>query len=243
MEISVLRIFKYLLYDTHRFKHFKNHWIKNHQVDYDDFCKGINQLTRPEFPISEKLVDLPFTVFDIEATGFFPRIGDEVISIGAVKMTINDIELTKQFYEVVCPIKPPSNDIKSLIGMTQEQINKGTSFPESLLDFLSFVDQSIIVAHPASFDVPFLQEMAKRWSMPIGDMPYIDCHELAQYLYPNEKNTLDHLVKRFGIAQKERHHALNDAIMTAEVFQILMEELKQRGITTLQEYQEAMNIK
>ncbi|MGJ9381627.1 3'-5' exonuclease [Salipaludibacillus sp. CF4.18] len=243
MEISVLKIIKYLIYDRFHFEKSKDQWIENHQETYDVLCEKMNQSAETSFPADERLQDLSFTVFDLETTGFFPRAGDEIISIGAVKITVSDLGLSKQFYQIVSPIKKPSNEVKLLIDMTQKQIDRGKAFPESLNDFLSFADQSILVAYPASFDVPFLQELSKRWNMPTGNLPHIDCHKLAQYLYPNEKNTLDHLVKKFGIVQQERHHALNDALMTAEVFQFLIEELIQRGITTLQEYRKAMNIK
>ena len=50
-----------------------------------------------------------------------------------------------------------------------------------------------------------------------------------------DSHYLDELAQRLGLTIQDRHQALGDAKMTAEVFIRLMPILKDRGINTLKE--------
>lgn len=239
MEASVLQIFKYLLLDWHRFNHHKNLWILRNRKQFSQVADKMLRAGKQTDLENVPFHDLSFTVFDLETTGFFPKIGDEVISIGAVKINLNHISFPEQFYEVVRPVKMPSKQIRELTGLSAAQIKSGKPFPSAMLNFLDFSRHTILVAHPASFDVHFLYELAKRWGLPPYLPRAVDSYELANYIFPKEKNSLDQLIFKLEVENKLRHHALNDAFMTAEIFSKLMDELKNRGIHTLKEYKEA----
>jgi len=239
MEASVMQIFKYLLFDRHRFTYVKNKWFKQDNQGYETIVQQINQSEhKPD--IGDKLLsEVSFTVFDLETTGFFPRIGDEVISIGAMKINENQIKFPESFYEVISPVKMPSTEVRNLTGLTRLQIQSGKSFPYAFLQFSNFSTDTAVVAHPASFDVNFLREMTIKWGLPTYNPLTVDSFEMANFIYPTKKNSLDELIRFFGIEEKLRHHALNDAFMTAEIFKYLIEELYDRGLYTLNEYWQA----
>lgn len=171
-----------------------------------------------------------FTVFDLETTGFFPDIGDEILSIGAIKIKEGHVKYDKTFYKVVKPIHTVSKATKKLTGLSTEDLAKGASLPDAIQDFLKFSEGSILVAHPASFDMSFLRKVLHKWELPPFETVYVDSFLVANSLYPDEKNFLDQLVTRFNIPKRIRHHALYDAIMTAEIFIQLLKDIEHEQI-------------
>lgn len=231
--IPSLRILKYVFYDQ-----FQLQKQQEKLTDLQVLEKITNMLAQFSYPIvkEQKLLETTFTVFDLETTGFFPRLGDEVISIGAIKLNVSEMKFQEHFYEVVQPLGEVPEHILTLTGLDVKQINNGITFPEAFLKFLTFSKGSILVAHPASFDVHFLQVVAKRWGIKKFQPAFIDSYYIANFLEPKKNNRLDHLITQFGIDPVQRHHALNDAQMTATIFTYLLEELYNRGITTMEDF-------
>lgn len=229
--IPSLKILKYIFYDQFNLK-IKQKKCTNPeiQVKLTEHLSNYQVTLKP----NQSLLETTYTVFDLETTGFFPRIGDEIVSIGAIKMNGN--EIINQFYKVINPINEVPEYIYSLTGLTKEQINKGITFQEAFFKLLKFSENTVLVAHPASFDVHFLQEMAKRWGILNYTPTFIDSYFIANYLQPKSNNKLDNLVSQFQIEQKRRHHALNDAKMTSEVFAELLFLLSKEGVHSIRDY-------
>lgn len=230
--VPSLKIIKYVLYDQFLYKKKQQERFTEQALlkDLTPFMNGFDFLS-----MEQNLFETTWTVFDLETTGFFPNLGDEIVSIGAIKLNVSEMKFEEHFYEVVSPICEVPNYIFDLTGLDEQQVRSGKLFPEAFLKFLQFSQNTILVAHPASFDVHFLQVMAKRWGLPKYKPLYLDSYFLANFLRPKQNNKLDPLVSYFGIEQKERHHALNDAQMTAEVFKKLLGMLQQKEIHTFED--------
>ncbi|WP_079530228.1 3'-5' exonuclease [Halobacillus hunanensis] len=186
------------------------------------------------------LLDLDYTIFDLETTGFIPEIGHEIISIGAVRNHGLDSCHIDTFHQIVRPIRPVSSATLNLTGLTRDQLANGRTFVNSLKHFLDFSRGSVLVAHPAKFDVRFLQTMLKRWKLPEFNPAVIDSQVMAEWLFPSLKPQLDPLIKQFKIEQRERHHALNDAMMTSELFCKLLDYAIKRDIRTFDELHQVL---
>ncbi|UOR12358.1 3'-5' exonuclease [Halobacillus amylolyticus] len=187
------------------------------------------------------LKDIDYTIFDLETTGFIPEIGHEIISIGAVRIHGLETCHIDTFHQIIRPIRPVSKSTFKLTGLTREQIANGHPFVGSFKDFMEFSKGSVLVAHPAKFDMRFLQSMLKRWKLPHYHPPVIDSQIMAQWLFPAKRHQLDPLLKHFHIEKRERHHALNDAMMTSELFFKLLEHSIQNGIQTYGELKSVLN--
>ncbi len=192
-------------------------------------------LTSQQGLMKQPVASCTFTIFDLETTGFFPAIGDEIISIGAIKVKNFKIQYDEAFYTIVKPIGRIPKGIQDLTGLSEDILNKAEPFPVGISKFLDFCKGSILVAHPATFDIEFLKTTIKLWNLPNFSVNYVDSHLLANEQFQGLRNYLDELVVRFGIPERERHHALNDAIMTAEVFIKLIENFDQ--IKSIEELQ------
>ena len=57
---------------------------------------------------------------------------------------------------------------------------------------------------------------------------------IAKWLMPKRKNlSLDSLLHAYDIPVTNRHHALEDSLMTAQLWSRFMEEIKSRNVDTL----------
>ncbi|TGB04360.1 3'-5' exonuclease [Halobacillus salinus] len=215
-----LQILKYILFEKPIY-HFK---IKPylHWSHYQSLEQQLVDYKRDPRMKYKSLEELDYTIFDLETTGFLPEIGHEIISIGAIRINGLDACHRKTFHQVIRPIRPVNNQTLRLTGLTREGLRNASPFIDGFQNFLDYSEGSVLVAHPAKFDMRFLQSMLKRWKLPVYSPPVIDSHLLAQWLLPSDKHQLDPLLKYFGIEKRDRHHALNDAIMTAELFRQLL---------------------
>ncbi|KGX88826.1 3'-5' exonuclease [Pontibacillus litoralis] len=199
----------------------------------DAYRKGketLNAFHRNPNLLLADLETAPFTIFDLETTGLLPQIGHEIISIGAVRIVGTKHISYKRFHQIIKPIRPVLNRTLQLTGITREEINDGMTFCDAYQQFLEFSQDSILVAYPAAFDIGFIETLLKRWHLPNRTPYYIDAQALVKKLYPKHKSQLDTMIAELGVTPLERHHALNDAIMTAELFQTLLHDCLHRDI-------------
>lgn len=227
MPIDV-KIMKYYFWEQWFLRHKVKEAQKNpfYEKAYDSLKSYSDDSNLAE---STNLSQCTFTIFDLETTGFFPEAGDEIISIGAVKVKNLRVDYEDSFYTVIKPIRKVSRSIKELTGLEEQELTAGEFFPTVLEDFINYSKGTVLVAHPASFDINFLEKVMKVWRLPPITPEFIDSHGIANYLYPSKRNYLDELINRFHIIRRERHHALNDAQMTAEIFINLLEECQTKS--------------
>lgn len=193
--------------------------------EYDYAVTSIERFVESQKGLmKEDLRSCTFTIFDLETTGFFPNMGDEIISIGAIKVKNFEILYDEAFYTIMKPINKIPKTVEELTGLSGEILAKAQSFPVGIRKFLDYCEGSILVAHPATFDIEFMKTVLNQWNFPNFSVDFLDSHLIANDLYTGERNYLDNLVERFKISERERHHALNDAVMTANVFIKLLQQ-------------------
>jgi DNA polymerase-3 subunit epsilon len=203
---------------------------------------------RPEYesdaPLSEspvanlaqrELASFEFVVFDTETTGLRPHGGDEIIAIGAVKVTDRHVRTEAGFDALAHPgraIPPASTKIH---GITDAMVGDRLPVREVLADFHRFAGDGVLVAHNAAFDLAFLTRLEKAAGVHFSN-PVLDTLNLSRHLHPGETDhSLDAVAERYGIALEARHSAWGDALATAEVFVRQLAELESRGTLTLGE--------
>ena len=181
------------------------------------------------------LGELNYTVFDTETTGLDPRGGDEIISIGAIRVVNGRLLHTETINQLVDPCRPvPAESIK--YHGIDEKMLKGKPTIEKVLPFFHrFAQNTVLVAHNAAFDMRMLQMKEKRTGISFVN-PVLDTIHLSAILHPaHNDHTLDTIAKRLGVVLINRHDALGDAIATGEVFLKMISLLNEKGIYTLQD--------
>lgn len=185
-----------------------------------------------ELPFSE----LKVVIFDLETTGFNPTKGDQILSIGAVKMH-GDQMLTKDtFYSLIQSGNEPSREIERLTGITKNDLEQAPPIRDVLKQFYQFIGSDILVAHHANHEKSFMQHFT--WSILKTSFQHriIDTSFVTKIARP-ELNlvTLDECCSHFGVVNKKRHHALYDAEATAKIWAKSIQSIQRLGFNNLQD--------
>ena len=186
---------------------------------------------------SEALKDTPlrkltFVVFDTEATGLRPSAGDELLSIGAVRVVNGRILTGETFERLINPGREiPASTIR-IHGITADMVRDKPPAPIVLAQFKAFVGDAALVAYNAAFDMTFLEKGSEQAGVTF-DNPVLDALLLAVYLQEDVSDfSLTAAADRMGVEVVGRHTALGDAMTTAAIFVKLIDLLEARNIET-----------
>ncbi|MBO6673571.1 MAG: PAS domain-containing protein [Rhizobiales bacterium] len=178
---------------------------------------------------------LTSVVFDTETTGLEPSKGDEIISIGAVRIVNGRVLRGEIFNEFVNPQRTIPAASTKIHGITDAMVADAPGIEETLPRFHGFVGPGALIAHNAAFDMKFLSlkeaQVGVRFNQPVLDTLLLAAHALGR----DESLSLDGLSERFGVVlpPEDRHTALGDALATGEVFIKLLPLLEAQGVVTL----------
>jgi len=180
-----------------------------------------------------RLDSLTYTVFDTETTGLDPSKGDEIIQIGATRIVNGKLLHHEGFEQLIDPRRPVPSASTRIHGITSAMVRGQPGIEEVLRAFHAYGHDTVLVAHNAAFDLRFLQ-LKEADSGVRFDQPVLDTLLLSDIAHPNhESHALEAIAQRLGVAMVNRHTALADAIVTAEVFLKLVPLLADKGIHTL----------
>lgn len=159
-------------------------------------------------------------ILDTETTGFYYQDSDRIIEVGAIEM-INR-KLTGSSIHIYINPKKPVGDSENVHGISDEFLKDKPLFAEIASTLFDYLKGAEIIAHNASFDMNFLDMEFKRAGfVGLSDVcPVTDTLAMAKAKHPGQKNSLDALVRRYEIAQRDRtfHGALLDAEILADVY-------------------------
>ncbi|MCR8642628.1 exonuclease domain-containing protein [Paenibacillus sp. N1-5-1-14] len=180
------------------------------------------------------LTDLQTVVFDLETTGFYPRQGDEIISMGAVGIFGRSAQEVDSFHTLVNPNRVIPSHIEELTHITTPMVQNAPTLIEALAQFFEFVKQRTLIAHGSSHDKQFLKMALWKTSRAAFNHRLLDTMWIACKLHPSRHHfTLDDWLTYYGIPISERHNALADSRMTAKLWSSLLQELYTKRIDTL----------
>ncbi len=160
-----------------------------------------------------------YTVFDVETTGLYPRRGDRIIEIGAV--SIRDGIVNGEFHSIVHVEKKITKGAKQVHGITDDMLVDGPR-PEIVYPrFKTFINESVLIAHNARFDMGFLRAEFHRLGLGLASR-HICTLEMSRRRYPELGDYTLQTVYRylFGLVLEgtQRHRALDDARMAAGIW-------------------------
>ncbi|GAA4862929.1 hypothetical protein GCM10023310_47940 [Paenibacillus vulneris] len=205
-----------------------------HSAQQMAFIRSIMKEQRKNSLYDIPLETVELVVFDLETTGFSPYNGDEIISFGAVAVRGDSVLEEETFYSLVNPKRPIPDHIVELTGISNEMAGKAQDLIGGLRAFLEFVQQKLLVAHGTGHDKHFLNAALWKTSKVNLSHRMLDTMMLAKWLHPKlQQYDLDTLLELYGIEVTNRHHALEDAKMTARLWGGLLQEIRSKGIHNL----------
>ncbi len=185
------------------------------------------------------LAALAYTVFDTETTGLSPSEGDEIVSIGAVRIVNGRLLEHEVFEQLVNPRRPMSPEATRITGIESAMLESQPTIERVLPAFRDFCADTVLVAHNAAFDMRFLRLKEQATGVTFTQ-PVLDTLLLSAVIHPHiEEHGLEAIAGRMGVNPIGRHTALGDAIMTSEVFLRMIPLLAAQGIRTLGEARQA----
>lgn len=188
---------------------------------------------------SRLLTELTYTVFDMETTGLNPSGGDEILSIGAIRIVNCRLLREEHFEQLVDPLRSIPWESVQIHGIHPEMVIGQPTIDKVLPRFVQFAEDTLLVAHNAAFDMRFLQMKEEPTGVRFVN-PVLDTLLLSAVVHPaHEDHNLEAIAQRLGVRILGRHTAMGDALVTGELFLKLLPLLADRGIYTLKEALEA----
>ncbi|QOY35606.1 exonuclease domain-containing protein [Anaerobacillus isosaccharinicus] len=180
--------------------------------------------------------ELKLVVFDIETTGFHPYKGDQILSIGAVKIHGGNVLENETFYSLVYNEKGPTAEIEALTGIFKQDLLDAPPMNMVLNDFFQFVQSDPLVAHHANHERNFMQHVTWTILKTSFEHRVIDTSFITKIADPLATFvTLDEWCSQFGILFEKRHHALHDALATAKLWLESIRLVEEKGFHCLKD--------
>jgi DNA polymerase III subunit epsilon len=173
------------------------------------------------------LDELAFTFVDVETTGLDPATGDRVCEIALLRVQ-GDREIAR-FESLVHPQRPMHPGALAVHGITDAMLVGAPTFATLLPQIHALLQDAVLVAHNARFDVGFLRH---EWQLAGHTFPFLtvaDTLALAQARYHFRHNSLGAIANELGVTPTALHRAMADVCTTWQVWQRFVADMRQEG--------------
>lgn len=179
-------------------------------------------------PISQ----VPMVAVDFETTGLDPE-QHSIVSVGLVHFDYDRIQGRTARHWVVRPVQPLRQHSVTIHGITHSDIDDAPDLEDILDDLLPAMAGRVMVVHYRAIERPFLNR-ALEYRLQEGiTFPVIDTMAIEAHLHPDRNpNWWQKLMgnkplsirladsrTRYHLPHYPPHHALTDALATAELLQ------------------------
>lgn len=185
------------------------------------------------------LRSLTAIVLDTETTSLDVRRA-RVLEIGAIAILNGRLVPEPYFASLINPQTeiPPAS--VAIHGITDDAVKSAGSFAQVYQRYRDFAGTHLVLGYAVGFDLAMLRGEHERAGLAWKAPRFLDVLELARLLRPDLPNfSLEALAAWLGIAVVERHRALPDARLAAEIFLALLPRLRKISVRTLAEAEDA----
>ncbi len=183
-------------------------------------------------PADTAIADVPLLALDIETTGLDPK-RDAIISVGLVPFSTGRIHLAQRRYWIVHPECPLNSRSITLHHITHADIEQAPYFGAILPELLDAMTGSLPVVHYRTIERTFLDRavtdcLGEPFVFPMIDTMEIEARRYRTSLWSRWRSRLGRRPvsmrlhdsrARYHLPYYQAHHALVDALATAELFQ------------------------
>jgi DNA polymerase-3 subunit epsilon len=171
----------------------------------------------------------PLVALDFETTGLDLR-RDAIISYGAVPIVDGGIDLGKAQYREVNPAVPPSSESIAVHHLRPADLREAPTMRETRNELSLMLERAYIVTWVEQVEASFLATVFGGGGVLSWMRRTVDAYRMIRALErmrDPEANLggLEETAVRYGVPAEEAHHALDDAVMTAELFLVAASKL------------------
>ncbi len=177
-----------------------------------------------------KFVGVLYAVVDIETTGGYAAAG----GITEIAIVIHDGEKVLDFYEsLVNPHMPIPYFIQRLTGIDDSMVAFAPSFEEIAARVHELLEDKVFVAHNVNFDYSFVKYHLDCAGYELNNKKLCTVR-LARKVMPGLNGySLGKLTQQLGITHTQAHRAGGDALATADLLKLLIENDTKGAIATM----------
>ncbi len=182
-----------------------------------------------------------FVVLDTELTSL-DRKTNRLLSVGAIKMDGAKILVGDQFYNVVNPgVGVPASTVV-IHGLRPNDVQGAEPTAKVLNEFRAFVGDAVLVGHFIGIDGHVLRKEFAEIGASLHNA-LLCTARTHKWIVTQERYSEDHfdklekidlasLAKMYGIEVQQAHHALDDAFVTARLWQKMLFRLEKLGVSS-----------
>lgn len=178
---------------------------------------------------SQSLANDKYVFLDVETTGLYPLLDDKIIEIALIKT--NKGKIIDTYNTFINPMIPIPIEASSINNISDDMVKDAPVFDKELSEtILDFLDDHILVAHNAPFDIGFLSAEFGRTGFTFERWKSLDTLKIANNLFAGQRNRLENIMRRYSIMPDGNlHRALADTDALRKVFFELIEESEIRS--------------
>lgn len=183
-------------------------------------------------PADSPISTVPLVALDLETTGLNPQ-KDAIVSLGLIPLDIHRIQCGQARYWVVNPGGELSSRSVVIHGITHAEIADSPDFMQIIPPLLQIISGAVLVVHCREIEQQFLdaafrQRLGEGIVFPVIDTMEIESRHrrggivdlLARFMGRSRPSLrLAASRARYHLPPYAPHHALTDALATAELFQ------------------------
>ena len=173
---------------------------------------------------------MQFAIVDIETTGGFPE------QHGMTEIAIvlhNGTEVEGKYETLVNPHQAIPPYIANMTGISDKMVAAAPSFEEVALHIFNLLKDRIFVAHNVNFDYSFVKHHLQQAGFQLN-IPKLCTIRLSRKVFPGfRKYGLGHLCRELDIQITNRHRAGGDALATAQILDLVLQNNGMRLIKEL----------
>ena len=172
---------------------------------------------------------------DLETGGLEPGT-DAILSVGMVAVQGGAVDLARSYYSLVEPQGPIDASSLGIHHILPAELQDAPPARDVLERVAERLDRGILIVHQRGMDIPFLNAAFRRAGRRSPVFAVADTVDLAlryarRYGHlgperPTFPTGLAAVREWFGLPAHRAHHALSDAVATAELFLVLAHRLK-----------------
>jgi len=162
-----------------------------------------------------------FCVVDLELSGLDPG-RDEIIAFAAVPIDAGRIVAGNAVYGLSRNTRPLPEESVLVHGIRTVDLAGAPPLDEAIQPLVAMMGGRVLVAHASWIERSFLEPVVRRQGERLRG-PILDTRDLGHLLarergVPSEASSLSDLARSLGLPVHRPHHALGDALTTAQVF-------------------------
>lgn len=186
--------------------------------------------------MNKNIDDVEFVIFDTETTGLDPSSGDRIVELAGIRL--KGAQKLSEFQTLVNSGQPVSSAAFAVNKISSDMLKTAPQPAVAVPRFMDFIKGSCLCSYNAGFDLEFLENELKILNLPgLKDVLVLDILKMARRIMPGlERYALWFVADKAGIKKAQEHRAFSDVRLTLDVFYILKDMLKAKGIVDFNKF-------